>query len=65
MGLTVVKVESLKAIATGKDVIILIGNGDTVSGKLVEVKQEHIKLESSEETVYLTNDVIKAIRIRK
>ncbi len=65
MGLTITKVESLKTIAAGKDVIVLIGNGDTLSGRLIEVTQEHIKLETDEETAYLTVDAIKAIRIRK
>jgi hypothetical protein len=65
MGLTITKVESLKTLAAGKDVVVLIGSGDTISGRLVDVTQEHIKLESDEETAYLTVDAIKAIRIRK
>jgi len=65
MGLTLTKVEALKTLASGKDVIVLIGNGDTVSGRLIDVTQEHIKIESNEETAYLTVDAIKAIRIRK
>jgi len=64
MPLTNDKIAAIKNIAGDKDVIILIEGGHVVSGVLSEVTSEHIKLEAREETVFLTVDCIKALRIR-
>jgi ferredoxin-fold anticodon binding domain-containing protein len=45
-------------------VIILIDGGQTVSGVLSEITPDYVILKSKNETVYLTADVIKALKIR-
>jgi formylmethanofuran dehydrogenase subunit E len=59
------KVQAIKTCAAGKDVIILMEGGQTVTGILSEVTPEHVRLESKEDVTFLTTDVIKALRIRK
>lgn len=65
MPLTQDKVQAIKNVAGDKDVIVLIEGGHIVTGVLSEVTPEHIKLTSKEETIYLTVDAIKALRIRQ
>ena len=65
MGLTTSKITAIKAIAGDKDVIVLLDAGHTVTGVIKEVTADHIKMESKDDTIFLTVDSIKALRIRK